>query len=326
MKRLLLVFLTIGMTACFPARDPVPSANGGDQHSDDPAQPGGDPSDSPSSSDDPTRPKGEISGWTCKIYTQDHLDFVNDYDFIFDEKGRVCQHNLHQITYNTDGSVSTDDHIKYIYHYTSDTHIDFYNDFIEGHAPTTSYDLDSEGRIIEQYYSWTDNLLFEYNASGQLTAVKNLYQYEDAEDEEQYGDYEKSTVFAWNTNDDIEEVYQYWEKDGDGVRRDTQLVRYDLNLENPYYDKVIDPLLCAFNGMTFFGLTGKSTRHIPYGIFSREAAGDYYQKIELKLDADRRVVGMTRHLNRWGLFSDYVYEFRYFTPPEPLPEEPIIIN
>ena len=106
MKRLLLVFLTIGMTACFPARDPVPSANGGDQHSDDPAQPGGDPSDSPSSSDDPTRPKGEISGWTCKIYTQDHLDFVNDYDFIFDEKGRVCQHNLHQITYNTDGSVS----------------------------------------------------------------------------------------------------------------------------------------------------------------------------------------------------------------------------
>ncbi|MBR1871621.1 MAG: hypothetical protein IJ795_00240 [Bacteroidales bacterium] len=270
---------------------------------------------------------GEISGWHCQIFSSDGKpEFDIDMDFEFDDKGRVCQYTEHQILYNSDGTKFSDEVYDRIYNYTSDTHIDYYNGPVGLYKPATWYNLDSEGRISERYNPYGgDNYIYHYDEQGQLYRIDNLFEFEDEEQEKELEGFLTGRRLYWDEGNPMSEA-GFADEYGDEVSLGGIMFNYHFFFDNPFRDKVIDPTLTITGTLNFFGMTGKHPASLLTGYYDIDDPDETCDLV-LELDDERIVSGMTvTHHYKEFTTSKYVYAFRYFSKPEPMPELPPIIN
>ena len=330
MKHFLTILAVFAIIACTPVETSrVPSVPGASSNDD--------PSQAPSSSEDPsvepsedvtTQPDGEISGWNCKTYSFGELIYDQDIQFIFDGKGRICEYDEHLLSYKDKGqTVWSDDHYKRIYHYTSDTHIDFYNEVMEGSEPATWYEFDSEGRIIESYKYDADNYIYSYDDDGHLVSILNSYQYTTEEDYEKYATWTKSRKIEWYVWDPHRTYQECVSPSGsEVVERDVRYFDFDVYIDNPFKHKVIDPTARPSELFSYMGWTGTKSTYLLTGWRSAEDRSKR-TTVEFTLDDERHILGMVVCDYSPTLTAKREYTFTYFTEPTILPEpKDIIIN
>ena len=253
-----------------------------------------------------------FKGWRCVTTYMNIKNFDQTITFHYDELGRIDEYTENQKAYENDGVTAwSDEDYKRIYHYTSPTHIDYYNDFIEGHKPATWYNFDDKGRITEAYNSYGDNYLFSYNAAGQLIEVKNFYQYSEQEDEVKYDSWKKSRIFEWLDGRPVF-YYQRWTSpDGkQEVTRDMTRIRYDMAYRNPFRGMVVDPLTLGLETgiFSFLGWTGLKSEFLITGWYDEDDP-DFRTDVTLLTDREDHITGMTVEEYNHGLDSRREYTF-----------------
>lgn len=309
MKKLILPLLGVLLTAaCTPSvKDHVPSANITDHSQDPSGSPSGTPSEDPSQ--EPVQ--GAFKGWKCLSYSFGKHTSDQTMEFIYDSKGRVCEYDERHIIYENEVPLF-DDNYKRIYHYTSDTHIDYYNDFIEGHNPATWYDLDADGRFKEEKNSYGPNYIYSYDEKGHLVEIANRYQYEDEEDEEKYGSWNKSIRIDWDSEGNPTRLYQRWENPLDNQVVERSGIRFvvDRAYFNPFYDMIQDPSVSGTELYSIIGLTGTHAAKLIKGWYSEDDRA-VRTDVKLQFDNDRGISGITLEGKNNGLDTKMEYVFSW---------------
>lgn len=328
MKKLLISFMAAVMAAaCTPSgREQVPSATISDPSGDPPGSPSGTTSDDPSES-----PKqGALKGWNCLTYSFGKLTFDQTIEFVYDSKGRICEYDERQIAYGNDGVTPwADENYKRFYHYASDTRLEFYDDFIGGRDPAKWYELDAEGRIKEESYTYGPNFLYTYDEGGYLVEIANMYQYEEEEDEELYDSWDKSICIEWDPECYPARLYQKWvNPDNDEVvERSSIRFLVDLSYFNPFQDMIQDPTLSGTELYSIIGLKGMHSTHLVRGWYLEE---DRNVRTEVKLlfDSDGGITGVTLEGKNYGLDTKTEYTFSWTEEAPQLKADPFhqIIN
>ena len=222
------------------------------------------------------------------------LTFDQTIEFHYDAKGRIHEYAEHLIAYKEDGKTAwADENYLRIYHYTSDTHIDFYNETIEGHDPATWYNLDAKGRIIESNNSYGPNYQYVYDDAGHLVEIKNKYQYEDEEDEKTYASWDKSLVIEWSSYGNLSCSYQRWTSGTKTMTRTPVQYIYNTSYLNPFRAMVVDPTTLGTDISSIIGLTGTHPEYLVTG-WRPDGEDEVSTVVQLITDRSNRITGMTR--------------------------------
>ena len=203
-----------------------------------------------------------LQGWRCSSYYQNKKTFDQTLQFHYDELGRLDYYLEHTLSYNNDGITTwADDNYKRIYHYTSPTHADFYNEVIAEGSRGTWYDFDADGRIIKKNNAYGDPYLYHYNDKGQLIEIENAYMYEDSEDEKKYKSWKKSRIVDWY--EDCPHYFsQKWTSGSETVYRNEMTIIRNIHYTNPFRNMAIDPTVMGMTivpdggGIGLFDLEG----------------------------------------------------------------------
>ena len=329
MKRISLLLLAALLTAaCVPSdREQVPSGTISDKSSDPSENTVETPSEEPSEEPSAEPLQREFEGWRCQIYSNNKLAFDQEISFAYDSKGRICSYDEHQISYENDGVTPwSDDNYKRIYLYTSDTHIDFYNDFIEGNEPSTWYDLDDEGRFKEVNNLYGPNYLYRYDEDGHLVEIVNKWQYEDEEDEEKYDSWKKSTCITWVSGNPCR-IFQKWVNPDteEQVIRSAFTIMTDQTYFNPFRYMVLDPSVSGTEMYSIIGLTGTRSRNLIAGWYL-EADPTVRTEVNLILNRERKISGLVVIGKNHGLDSMREYTFSWAIDPPTLETDHVIVN
>lgn len=248
-----------------------------------------------------------LQGWRCLYYSRGTKTFDTTISFHYDENGRIDFYDERQIVYKTDGAtILSDDTYKRVYHYTSATHCDFYNESIVGHPRTNWFNFDTEGRITEQYNPYDDNYRYHYNEAGQLVEIENSYQYEEAEDEQKYGSWKKSRVIEWNDEAPFF-FYQKWTSGSQSVIRDKFNVMVSWAYTNPFRGMAIDPTVMSSGVFDMMGWWGKRSEYLIAGWYN----DDTYVRVNLVTDKDQHITGMVTYDENYGFDTRREYTFTW---------------
>ena len=259
-----------------------------------------------------------LKGWRCVSYYNDKKTFDSTLEFHYDERGHLDYYLEHTLSYENDGiKVWSDDNYKRIYHYTSPTHADYYEDRVEGNKSTNWYNFDSEGRITEKFNYYGDNYLYHYNDKGQLIEIENSFQYKDEDDEKEYGSWKKTRIIEWTDLGCPHYFCQKWTSGTQSVVRNEMTILFDTAYKNPFREMAIDPTVMEMTidfgsgGIGLFdmeGWWGRRSEYLITGWYSKENSA---RRVDVRLttDRDKHIIGMTRAISNGGLDSRREYTF-----------------
>ena len=261
-----------------------------------------------------------LQGWRCVSYSQNKKTFDTTLEFHYDERGHLDYYLEHTLSYNNDGvTVWSDDNYKRIYHYTSPTHADYYDDFVEGNNRSSWYNFDSEGRITEKYNPYGDSYRYHYNDKGQLIEIENDFQYKNDDDKDKYGSWKKSRIIEWTDLGCPHYSCQKWTSGSQSVIRNEKTILFDTAYKNPFREMAIDPtvLEIAINPLVsskglfdMEGWWGKRSEYLITGWFNQENS-DLRTNVTLTTDRNKHIIGMTRAISNGGLDSRREYTFTW---------------
>ena len=264
-----------------------------------------------------------LQGWRCISYYQNKKTFDQTLQFHYDELGRLDYYLEHTLSYNNDGIMTwADDNYKRIYHYTSPTHADFYNEVIAEGSRGTWYDFDAEGRIIKKNNAYGDPYLYHYNDKGQLIEIENAYMYEDSEDEKKYASWKKSRIVDWY--EDCPHYFsQKWTSGSETVYRNEMTIIRNIHYTNPFRNMAIDPTVMGMTivpdggGIGLFDLEGWWGTRSKYLITGWYAKDNTYNRLDVTLltDKDDHITGMTTQGSGvFGSRREYTFSWKGEAP------------
>ena len=278
---------------------------------------GEDPGTTPGSSVNPF--SDDLRGWRCVSYSMGKKTFDQTLEFHYDENGYLEYYLEHTLSYENDGvKVWSDDNYKRIYYRTSPTHIDYYEDRVEGNKRSSWFNFDSQGRITEKYNPYGDSYRYHYDEKGRLIEIENDFQFKDEADEQEYGSWKKSRVVDW-LDEQGRPVYfaQKWTSGTQTIYRDEKTILSNTAYTNPFRNMAIDPTVqeMAINPLVsskgifdMEGWWGARSKYLITGWYSQDNSS-LRTDVDLITDREDHITGMVREISNGGLDTRREYTF-----------------